>query len=173
MGDNISNILVNSVSKNFYNEVVFCCPIESAPNGGVHLSTDDGKTWINIKENIPGSYLDGVYFSKSSILYAIGLYNDLYRTQNPVSQLIKSHRDINSITIFPNPTKEKLFLNKEVETKGYLEVLDACGNVLRTYILQIKCSLVDFDIGDLPPSLYLIHYYYKNKSQTCKIIKSL
>lgn len=166
-----SNILVNSISKNFYNEIVFCCPIESAPNGGVHLSTDDGKTWINIKDNLPGSYLDGVYFAKSSILYAIGFYNDLFRTQNPVSDFQCNYANKNStIVAFPNPTHGLLFIEKNPNIRLFVTIIDIYGNKIKKIELNSNKSLVKVDLCDLPSGLYFLHCIM-NKTRT--IIKTL
>jgi len=166
-----SNILVNALTLNNYDEIAFSCPMESYPYGGVHLSVDGGDTWSNITGNLPGNYLNGVAYDNNSILYAIGLYGDLFRTETPVNISQHQFAQHDSFTVYPNPAKDKLnlIINKYNIEKIY--ITDLSGKLIKNMRPLIGENGVEINISDLPPSVYLIHCKSDHNISTVKFIK--
>ncbi len=165
-----TNILVNSLALNNYDEIVFSCPMESYPYGGVHLSVDRGDTWSNITGNLPGNYLNGVAFDNNSILYAIGLYGDLFRTETPVNISLHQFAHQDPFTVYPNPAKDKLNLVTNSYNIEKIYITDLSGRIMRKIKPQ-HLNTIEIRIEDLPPAIYLIRCKSDHKINTVKFIK--
>lgn len=151
-----SNILVNDLTLNTYDEIAFCCPMESYPDGGVHFSVDNGGNWNNINNNLPGDYLNGVSLDKNSVLFAIGLYGDLFRTETPVSISMSQSIPSDLFSLYPNPAKNRL--NIKVFECSLMYISDLSGKIVKIVNPEINRSIIEINISGLTPSVYFIYF---------------
>lgn len=163
------NHYILSLSINEYNEIA------AASETGIFCTYDDGVTWENITPSDTVVNFQKVAFHPENHLYAISYfaYADLYRTIEPVS--VNNNYTVNSpneITLYPNPSDNKIFLSYEDEDIQYNEIFitDLSGRIMRRIKPQYT-NTIKIQIEDLLPAVYLIHCKSDHNISTVRFIK--
>ena len=83
---------------------------------------------------------------------------------------MKNHESVQSINIFPNPTKDNFHIKmSETSQIEHIEIIDLQGNIIST---QMNLNTNSFFATELTNGLYFIKIFQKNKSQiTTKLLK--
>ncbi len=78
-----------------------------------------------------------------------------------------------SITLFPNPASDQLFLNanKSFEKGDRLKVIDRIGRIIQDVTLNEGSQQVELSVGDLDAGIYMIQLQTGNAVQVKKFIK--
>ena len=89
---------------------------------------------------------------------------------DPVSIYDEIEDPLNLVSIFPNPTKNILYIRNETrESITSVDIISITGQQIKSFRGGSDISSVD--ISDLPPGLYLIKLYTNNMIFTSKFIK--
>ncbi|MDO9001275.1 MAG: T9SS type A sorting domain-containing protein [Bacteroidota bacterium] len=122
--------------------------------------------WLTASSKIPfleiSGNLVGNTFTPNSVKY-----RDIY--QNPSG--LHENSDVSAMELYPNPGKDKLWLNFTRKGKFLVEILDLSGKTIKSGNFDAENMEQSIDINDLSPSLYIIKVTEKQKSYFYKFIK--
>jgi len=77
------------------------------------------------------------------------------------------------LTIYPNPTKEKVTINSNENNIKTIHVFDIKGALINTFNYTISTSKIEIDLLQQPVGIYYLHLHFENgESTTKKIIKN-
>ncbi len=122
--------------------------------------------WLTATEKIP--YLEvtgalaGTNFTPNTVRY-----RDTY--QNPAG--LHESTDISAMEMYPNPGKDKLWLNFTRKGEFLVEILGLDGKLIKGGNFDSANIGQSLDISDLSPSLYIIKVSEKQKAYYYKFIK--
>lgn len=94
--------------------------------------------------------------------------NSLSLIINVTTNIIESSKE-KQLTIYPNPTYDKLNIVNKNEKMKEIKVIDIVGKTVKHYIVNNTNTTID--ISDLQKGLYIIWIKGKNEIKTAKIIK--
>ncbi len=133
--------------------------------GFMHKTTDGGKTFVDVGVGTNSSMFSDIYsidFTDENTGYACGENGKIIKTQNGGSTGIS---DIESaeLRIYPNPTKDYIYVNELVN----ISVYNVYGQLLGQEFDTNKLDLRDF-----PPGVYLLNLVNPstNKNTFSKIV---
>jgi len=127
-------------------------------------SSDDGKTWTNIKYNFPDSIsISRVFVSKKGYMFIGTTQNGVYRSTSTIVGIDDAKRSTD-IIITPNPAIDYIEINLNNHTlKGVVEIVrvfDLLGVSVITSppapLHSGEGSKVRLDVSHLPPGVYFV-----------------
>jgi len=95
-----------------------------------------------------------------------------YENNDIPEELKIKYRDLN-INIYPNPVKERLFIEITGDTSSgnmSCELIDANGRIINNKILTSSREEIDFSV--IPPGMYILRFPVKNDYKEYKVIKN-
>ncbi len=72
-----------------------------------------------------------------------------------------------SLKLYPNPTKDKLFIESEIESTQYINITNTLGQVMASILVKEK----EIDVSSLPKGIYFISFKLESQIKTYKFIK--
>ncbi|MBT3208976.1 MAG: T9SS type A sorting domain-containing protein [Bacteroidetes bacterium] len=159
-GDAIGNIIV-SVD-----------PVPTVELGFDTLEVEFGKTGIFDAGSGYSSYLwsngettqsieisdEGLYSVIVTNEFGCSAYDEAYLKVGPNS--IGENSIENSISIFPNPVKEKLFINSEIAEIEKIDIYNSIGKLIYTEINKSKN--IELDVSKYPTGVYFVRINTQN-----------
>ncbi|MBA3682085.1 MAG: T9SS type A sorting domain-containing protein [Bacteroidetes bacterium] len=122
--------------------------------------------WLTIGEKIPylevSGALAGANFTPNQ-----ARYRDNY--QNPAG--VRENNDLSAIEFYPNPGKDKLWLNFTRNGEFFVEVLGMDGKTIKAADLNSLNTAQSIDISELSPAIYIIKVREKQSVYFYKFIK--
>jgi hypothetical protein len=94
-------------------------------------------------------------------------YRDSYQNPNGINE----YSDISAMQLYPNPGKDKLWLNFNRKGDFLVEILDLTGKTIKSGSYNSENVGQSIDIIDLSPSVYVIKVTEKQKTFYYKFIK--
>lgn len=122
--------------------------------------------WLTTTGRIPflevSGSLTGNNFTPTSVKY-------LNTYQNPAG--LHENLDVSAMDFYPNPGKDKLWLNFTRKGEFFVEVLDLTGKLIKKETINSDNMGQSIDISDLGSSVYIMKVTEKNKTFFYKFIK--
>lgn len=157
-----------------------------------NINTESQDFWLFkfnfIEESITEEYLFGgsnydrsdallITSDKNIVMAGATLSNDGYVSSNSgkldgwiASVSIDSFGDIESTSIHPNPTENKIYLNNLPDNSN-ITVLDLGGRLMMDN-LDFNQYAASIDLGDLPQGVYLVKIESLQRNELIRIIKN-
>ncbi len=122
--DDFENIAVNG------NEVYTAS--RSVLDGGVYFSADNGDTWNNIGNGLPGIQVDAVYYVPGSGLFAYLSEYGLYTLDFNLMGVEEADKMNAQLRCFPNPFSNSTWLDLQLEEAAVvtISILDPQGRLV-------------------------------------------
>ncbi len=138
--------------------------------------------WATDTSGTPGDLIDdiplNIVFNGGSSTYCNSetAWNNLDTTYNwtitdgglDCTTLSTNQFSVNAISLYPNPTKDFLFIKGDIQSINSIEIYDVTGKLVK----KLNQNFNSMNLSDLVDSIYLIRVYSANKTNTLKIIKS-
>lgn len=148
-------------------------------NEGVYYSEDWGDTWTEITSNINNSQIfdKSMAVSATGYLFASPSNSGIYRSVNPVTASTVGIEEMNMIankvTIFPNPTENKIYFQVAEDFSGSVEVLNQVGEVVFSNYYDSMNLLYSegIDIENYASGIYFVKIKAAEGDFVQKIIK--
>jgi hypothetical protein len=122
--------------------------------------------WLTATNKIPflevSGSLIGNNFTPTSVRY-----RDSYQNPNGFNE----YTDLSAMQLYPNPGKDKLWLNFTRKGEFLVEILDLSGKTIKSASFNSENIGQSLDIIDLSTSVYIIKVTEKQKSYFYKFIK--
>lgn len=142
-------------------------------------------TWTQ-EVSVPGfTKIEGAAFAIADTgYYGFGadsdvvIQNDFYRfyagDSCDVNTGYTTIHDVSEISIYPNPTNQKLNieLNSQIMGLATLSIMDITGRVVLSCAKNISYDITQVDVSSLPPAMYFISIKSKDIIITQKFIKN-
>jgi hypothetical protein len=139
------------------------------------VSYDDGNTW-----NILQSQAQGSIFSNSGTLLSVQMTDSLHGWGGVISDntlphglygmnkyvgvnlnAINSIKEPDNFQVYPNPTKDVLNIEFNINEDGIIQINDMLGNEVKRVLC--KTSHVTIDVSDLNEGVYNVNYMTNDK----------
>ncbi len=161
--DGINNMYIADYYNHRIRKVNNSGIITTIVGNGVAGYSGDGGSPISAQLNGPYSFA----FNMSGNLYIADSKNHRIRMVNlGINTNIKENPENNYLTIFPNPCKDKLYINHQKQSVQSIKISDIFGNEI------LKVAETDvIDIALLQPGIYFLHLALDNSVLIKKIIK--
>ena len=122
--------------------------------------------WLTTTNKIPFLEISGTLvgnnFTPTSVKY-VNTY------QNPAG--LPENMDVSSMDFYPNPGKDKLWLNFTRKGEFFVEVLDLSGKLIKNGIYNSDNLGQSIDISDLRSSVYIMKVTENQKAYFYKFVK--
>jgi photosystem II stability/assembly factor-like uncharacterized protein len=139
-------------------------------NGSIWHTDDGGITW-NSQITPTTNFLFTINFVNQYTGWATGLYGTILKTDNGgivgIDPIISAIED-NEIVIFPNPTRDQLFLQTDIPNNFY-ELYNISGQKQWQGYLKSNNAI---DISNLKNGVYLLKIHNNKEIQIKRIIKN-
>jgi len=116
---------------------------------------------------------DGTLFGTFGINYGDGISIPVYKKiEERISLNNTHHRNANSLTAYPNPTKDKITLkvNKDEHILSYT-IVDSMGNTVSVGDFSSKSNEQHIDVKGLRPGVFFLNVKTNIQNYTEKLIK--
>lgn len=147
---------------------------ESVVSGGVYHSTDNGATWSNIGDGLPGVQVEEVDYVQGLGLFVNVRDFGLYTLDFSVIGQEELSRAFGRIDCFPNPFSgsTSVFLELENEADISYSIFNLSGQLAQWSHVGKITKYHPVQIGaDLPAGVYLVRFETDQHSQTIRIVK--
>jgi len=140
------------------------------------IATVDTVGHFVVSSNPYGEWGD-FYISNDSLYYfrnggsAMGLYFYYFgkKTQTSVYEIFQ---DDNTIKIYPNPTKDKLYLSSnDFDNNSFVKIYDLKGQLISTNSTKSIGNFLEIDVSNLKSGFYFINLLTNKKSFNSKFLK--
>jgi hypothetical protein len=122
--------------------------------------------WLTTTSKIPflevSGNLVGTVFTPTTVRY-----RDNYQNTSGLHE----NTDLSAMDLYPNPGKDKLWLNFTRKGEFLVEILDISGKTIKSGSFNSENIGQSLDIIDLSPSVYIIKVTEKQKTYFYKFIK--
>ena len=115
--------------------------IFAGTNNGIYLSNNDGASWSAINLGLPTDNLVKNLVINNNFLFA--MIDTFGVWKRPLSDFvgIKENTLNNNISIYPNPTKDILTIETNLNTQQKLEISNLMGQTIYTYYIYNKATI--------------------------------
>ena len=137
-------------------------------SGGVFLSTNNGSNWTFVNTGMADSVIS--LLIKDNYIFA-GTLGGVWR--RPLSDFgiysnIKENTLNNNISIYPNPTKDNLTIETNLNTPQKLEISTLMGQTIYTYYIYNKATI---NTSAFANGVYILKIYSDKETVVRKIVK--
>jgi photosystem II stability/assembly factor-like uncharacterized protein len=146
----------------FVNENIGYYIDNSGGNYKISNTIDGGATWTSqLVAN--GVYLNAFYFVSSNLAIAVGNYGTIYKTNNGGSVGILEEKQIENVTIYPNPFSNLATIKLSQNLKnGTLKIFNFMGQQV-TELKELNGQSIDLHRDYLQSGMYLVHIIQDGK----------
>ncbi|MBT6685239.1 MAG: T9SS type A sorting domain-containing protein, partial [Bacteroidetes bacterium] len=102
---------------------------------------------------------EGLYSVIVTNEFGCSAYDEAYLKVGPNS--IGENSIENSISIYPNPVKEKLFINSEIAEIEKIDIYNSIGKLI--YTEKNKAKNIELDVSKYPVGVYFVRINTQNK----------
>lgn len=145
---------------------------------GVFYSEDWGDSWTEITSNLTNTQIfnRSLAVSKTGYLFSSPSGAGIYRSANTVTSstvnIEENKGESKEVTLYPNPTEDKIFIKSEINGKGSLEIMNQFGQIIYSENFE---SFNDFnnaiDISDFSTGIYFVEVKTSEGNHVQKLIK--
>lgn len=97
-----------------------------------------------------------------------GMMHQFVVVSSPVTNIEET--DSPEWVLFPNPTAGRFSMQAKYDRGSTVQLLSSTGSVLQTLQMDSIDGTTDFDIGILPPGIYMVRWVRKDGESTKKIV---
>jgi hypothetical protein len=123
---------------------------------GVWMSKDWGDTWETWNEGLTNQFTYGICALNHTLF--VGTVNgSVWR--NPRTTLPTHTPAViqeNPISLFPNPASDQIHLQWQNTAAGYLEIMNAAGNIVLTKTIEARTQALQLTLPSLPSGWYSV-----------------
>jgi hypothetical protein len=148
-------------------------------NQGLYYSDDWGSNWTSITSNLTSTqiFMSSLALSTTGYLFASPSNLGIHRSVNTVVPSFVGIEEINnldvSITVFPNPVNNRIYMRSSEDFAGYIEIINQFGQVV--YSSQFESvNLFEsqgIDIEGFSSGLYFVQIKSDKGEFVQKIVK--
>lgn len=169
LNNGLNSLGITSIA--LYNDTII---FASTTDAGVYMSLNKGLNWTPVNAGLPPN-CHAYQLTISGSYIFVCVQGKIYRRELIQMTDIKDANTniISGITLFPNPSNDKIQINFPAFTlgnKGVLELLNMDGKLIKSQQIQGKSSILD--VSKLPNGLYVIKIIGQDIISINKFIKN-
>ncbi len=161
----LNNKIINSIL--IKENIIFA----GSSYNGFYYSTDMGVNWITANEGLENIFIQALAFNENYIFAgtALGTYR---REHNITSVLSDGTNDINSISVYPNPSNDfiKIRHNLQNSSNVIISISNSLGQKVKEFVFEDMNKELYVDIMNLPTGVYFLNIKVKEFSK-CQIFQ--
>jgi len=142
-------------------------------NDRIYYSNDNGLNWINVSEGLDTTETFPFIYSlvaNGEYLFAGTKYKGVWR--RPLSDFVgikENEINKNIIFVYPNPTKDNLTIETNINTQQRVEILNLIGQTVYTTIINNKKATIN--TSAFANGVYILKLYTDKETVVRKFVK--